>query len=325
MNKITSVAPAVRFVDISEKQAGQRIDNFLLKTLKTLPKSRLYRIIRKGEVRVNKKRVKPDYKLIPGDRLRIPPVRLDGHDEGPVVLADSLLKQLDRAILYENDHILVLNKPSGLAVHSGSGLRFGVIDVMRRLRHQHDIELVHRLDRDTSGCLLLAKNRASLLAMQKLLQSSVMQKRYLAVVKGHWDKSQKRIDLPLLRQTMPNGEKRVFVDERGQQAITGIDQVRHLSSQGIHYSLLKIRLLTGRTHQIRAHCQSQQHEISGDVKYGDRQFNRKMKGLGCKRLLLHAVELEIPKNDYTKALKIIAPVSGEFIKTGFRQNESEEI
>lgn len=317
MNKITSVAPVVQFLEISEKQAGQRLDNFLLKTLKTLPKSRLYRIIRKGEVRVNKKRVKPDYKLIPGDRLRIPPVRIKNHDEGKVVVPDSLLKRLDSAILYEDDDILVLNKPTGLAVHSGSGLRYGVIDVMRRLRHQHDIELVHRLDRDTSGCLLLAKNRTSLLAMQKLLQSNAMQKRYLAIVKGHWHKSLKRIDLPLLRQTMPNGEKRVFVDERGQNAFTSIEQIRHLSRKGIHYSLLKIRLLTGRTHQIRAHCQSQHHEIGGDMKYGERQFNRQMKGLGCKRLLLHAVELEIPENGYTKTLKITAPIPGDFVEIGF--------
>ena len=204
----------VQFVDITESQEGQRIDNFLIKTLKNLPRSRLYRIIRKGEVRVNKKRIKPEYKLCIGDRVRIPPVKLEPTDDTPVVIPQDLLVKVNDAILFENKSIIILNKPSGLAVHSGSGLRYGAIDVLRELRNS-DIELVHRLDRDTSGCLLFAKTRQGLLAMQNLFKSQKLTKTYLAIVKGHWDRSVKDIQLPLLKQTMSNGERKVFVDGEG--------------------------------------------------------------------------------------------------------------
>ncbi len=212
----------VRFVEITASADGQRIDNFLLKTLKGLPKSRLYRIIRKGEVRVNKKRIKPEYKLKLGDQVRIPPIRLQAEPDGEVKIADDLLNKLESSILFENDAIIVLNKPSGLAVHSGSGLRYGAIDALRVMRPNLDIELVHRLDRDTSGCLLFAKSRSALLTMQSLFQSSRLLKTYQAIVKGHWDGKITRILEPLLKQTMPNGERRVYVDERGQKADTEI-------------------------------------------------------------------------------------------------------
>lgn len=299
-------------MEITSDQAGQRIDNFLIKRLKKLPRSRLYRIIRKGEVRVNKKRVKPEYKLCPADVVRIPPLRLEENDDSPVIIPPDLLHKLNDSVLYENNDILVLNKPCGLAVHSGSGLRYGVIDAMRQLRQQHEIELVHRLDRDTSGCLLLAKNRRSLRTMQQLLRSGDMRKTYQAIVKGHWDKSLKAIDLALSKQTMSNGEKKVFADDRGQEARTLIESIQHYTCHNISYSLLRINLITGRTHQIRVHCQSQQHEISGDLKYGDRVFNQKMKSLGCRRLMLHANQLEIPRNAHTKALKILSPEPLEF-------------
>jgi len=304
----------VQFVDVTESQQGQRIDNYLLKTLKGVPKSRVYRIIRKGEVRVNKKRIKPEYKLNAGDKIRIPPVRMESGDNGPVSIPEQLLKKLQAAILFENDSIIVLNKPSGLAVHSGSGLRYGAIDALRLLRPDNEIELVHRLDRDTSGCLLFAKSRTSLLAMQNLFKTSRLVKTYQAIVKGHWDASVTRIQLPLLKQTMPNGERKVFVDNRGQQADTEILTASCFSRGGVDYSLLTIRLWTGRTHQIRVHCKSQQHEIGGDQKYGDREFNRLIKNLGAGRLLLHAKELEIPQNDHTKGLGIIAPQPQEFAK-----------
>lgn len=302
----------VTFVDISESQDGQRIDNFLIKTLKNLPRSRLYRIIRKGEVRVNKKRIKPEYKLCIGDRVRIPPMQLDATDDTPAVIPDDLLRKVEGAILFENEGIIVLNKPPGLAVHSGSGLRYGAIDVLRQLRPEGDIELVHRLDRDTSGCLLFAKSRQSLLAMQGLFKTQALRKTYLAIVKGHWDASLTRIQHPLLKQTMSNGERKVFVDERGQQAHTEIKQVQPFSHAGVDYSLLTIRLLTGRTHQIRVHCKHEGHEIAGDQKYGDRAFNTRIKKIGGGRLLLHALELEIPENDHTKAMLIQAPVPQEF-------------
>lgn len=304
----------VQFVEITESNAGQRIDNFLIKTLKNLPRSRLYRIIRKGEVRVNKKRIKPEYKLRIADSVRIPPVFLEEPDDAPVVIPQDLLNKIELSVLFENDSIIVLNKPSGLAVHSGSGLRYGAIDVLRKLRPQYDIELVHRLDRDTSGCLLFAKTRQSLLAMQNLFKTQTLRKTYLAIVKGHWDASNRDIQLPLLKQTMPNGERKVFVDERGQQAHTKIEQVKHYSDNRVDYSFLKIQLLTGRTHQIRVHCKSQMHEIAGDTKYGDREFNKMMKKLGSGRLLLHAGELEIPQSAHTKKLCIKAPVPHDIFK-----------
>jgi 23S rRNA pseudouridine955/2504/2580 synthase len=303
---------SVQLITIADAQAGQRLDNFLIKTLKNLPKSRLYRIIRKGEVRVNKKRVKPEYKLLSGDLLRLPPIQLDASADETIHIPDKLTTLLESRILYEDEHILVLNKPEGLAVHSGSGLKYGVIDVLRPMRSDTELELVHRLDRDTSGCLLLAKNRPALLEMQRILQDNSIRKNYLALVKGRWDKHNNKVDLPLLKQTMPNGERRVYVDERGQKADTRINKISHYNHSGINYSVLDINLMTGRTHQIRVHCQSQQHEIAGDDKYGDRKFNKQMKGLGCHRLMLHALRLEIPANAYTKRLDIIAPEPSEF-------------
>ncbi|MDJ0834144.1 MAG: RluA family pseudouridine synthase [Gammaproteobacteria bacterium] len=308
----------VQFVEIGENQSGQRLDNFLLKTLKSLPRTRLYRIIRKGEVRVNKKRVKPEYKLRVADVVRIPPIRIDNQQPSAPKIPQGLIDQLEQQILFENHAIIILDKPAGLAVHSGSGVSYGAIDAMRLLRQQTDIELVHRLDRDTSGCLMFAKHRQSLLEMQRLLQSNEIGKTYQAVVKGHWDRSCRMIDLPLLRQTMPNGERRVYVDANGQPAQTEIVGVEHALVEGIEFSVLTIRLLTGRTHQIRVHCQSQQHQIAGDDKYGDREFNRQMKSLGCKRMLLHALQLEIPKTAYTKAMKLTAPVPREFRLLGIR-------
>lgn len=303
---------SVQLITIAENQSGQRLDNFLIKTLKDLPRSRLYRIIRKGEVRVNKKRIKPEYKLKAGDLIRLPPMQLEPQQAEAVVIPDRLSNLLESSILYEDEHILVLNKPEGLAVHSGSGLRYGVIDVLRPLRADVELELVHRLDRDTSGCLLLAKNRPALLEMQRLLQNNSMQKHYIALVKGHWDKNLHQVSLALKKQTMSNGERRVYVDERGQKAETHINKISHYTSQEIEYSLLEITLLTGRTHQIRVHCQSQQHEIAGDDKYGDRNFNKQIKTLGCQRLMLHASRLEIPVNAHTKELVIIASEPSEF-------------
>jgi 23S rRNA pseudouridine955/2504/2580 synthase len=303
---------SVQLINIADAQAGQRLDNYLIKTLKNLPKSRLYRIIRKGEVRINKKRVKPEYKLLSGDVLRLPPLQLEPSENETVHIPDKLSRLLESRILYEDDHILILNKPEGLAVHSGSGLKYGAIDVLRPLRPDVDLELVHRLDRDTSGCLLLAKSRPALLEMQRILQNNSMRKNYLALVKGRWHRDTLRVDLPLLKQTMPNGERRVYVDERGQVAETRINKITHYNHAEIHYSVLDINLMTGRTHQIRVHCQSQHHEIAGDDKYGDRKFNKLMKGLGCHRLMLHAYRLEIPANAYTDRLDIIAPEPSEF-------------
>ena len=299
---------AVRTIEAGEAELGQRLDNFLIKTLKQLPRTRIYRIIRKGEVRDNKKRIKPDYKLKLGDIIRVPPLRDEQHSDRPVAISKNWLIQLEAAILFENKHLIVINKPEGLAVHSGSGVDFGVIDIMRLLRPDSDIELVHRLDRDTSGCLLLALHRQSLLVLQNCFRNNSMIKIYTAVAKGIWPEGVSEITHRLRKTHMPNGERRVYADPAGQEAQTLI--LDHQT--GLQCSLLTIRLLTGRTHQIRVHCQAEGHEIVGDNKYGDRQFNREMKKQGMKRLMLHASRLELPKTAYNDDMVINAPVPGSF-------------
>ena len=296
---------------VQSGQAGQRLDNFLLRELRKLPKSKVYRIIRKGEVRVNKKRSKPDYRINAGDSIRIPPLQLEP-EAAEVIIPAQLARTLELRLLFENASLLIIDKPSGLAVHSGSGLRYGVIDVMRYLRPQEPLELVHRLDRDTSGCLMIARDRPALLELQRLMQQNALRKKYRVVVKGHWQKTLKHVDVPLLRQVMPNGERRVYVDARGQAAETLVDVLGHFNHQGIDFSLIEVTLVTGRTHQVRVHCQSQGHEIAGDEKYGDRAFNRAMRKLGCKRLLLHAHRLEIPASAHTPATVVEAPIPAIF-------------
>ena len=296
------IKSAVRLHDVTNAELGQRLDNFLLKIFKNVPRTRIYRIIRKGEVRINKKRCKPDYKLKLGDQIRVPPIRNDQNPDQAAIISDSWLRQIEASILYENKHLIIIDKPSGLAVHSGSGVDYGVIDIMRKLRPESDMELVHRLDRDTSGCLLLAKNRQALLALQRCVMDDSLNKIYLAVVKGIWPENKVEIKHSLKKMTMTNGERRVFVDSGGQKAFTRILQ----AEPGKLFSLLTIQLLTGRTHQIRVHCQAEGHEIAGDNKYGDREFNRNMKKLGIKRLMLHASRLELPKTDFNDEIVVNA-------------------
>jgi 23S rRNA pseudouridine955/2504/2580 synthase len=298
----THVTSEVTFVEVDHTQVDQRLDNFLLKTLKTVPKTRVYRIIRKGEVRVNKKRCKPEYKLKMGDIVRVPPVRIDQTHDAQNYIAPALIESIERTILFENKHLIIINKPSGLAVHSGSGINFGVIDIMRRLRPDTEIELAHRLDRDTSGCLLLAKHRQSLLAMQRCFLDNSLNKTYLAVVKGCWPQNKKEVTVSLKKVTLANGERRVLVDPAGQSALTKIIDCQ-LKEQ---CSILTIQLMTGRTHQIRVHCQSQGHELIGDTKYGDVDFNKTMKKKGFKRLMLHASRLELPRTEFSEEIVINA-------------------
>ena len=308
MNTNTAKKTEVSFIEINQTQVGQRLDNLLLKKLKHIPKTWIYRIIRKGEVRVNKKRIKPDYKLKIGDLVRIPPLRFDQDQATEVFIPPDLISNIENSVLFENPHIMVIDKPPGLAVHSGSGVSFGVIDIMRRVRPDTEIELVHRLDRDTSGCLLLAKHRQALLAMQRGIQDNTIAKAYLAVVKGRWPEAKREIRQPLSKKTMPNGERRVFADQQGQPALTQI-----LSTEsGEDYSLLTIRLVTGRTHQIRVHCQVEGHEIAGDNKYGDDRFNKMMRKRKIKRLMLHAARLELPETKYSKEMVINATLPASF-------------
>lgn len=280
---------SVRTVQVAAEQAGQRIDNFLLRQLKGLPKSRVYRILRRGEVRVNGSRVRPDYRLRSGDTLRIPPLRLE-HSE-PLRPPDRVMARLRDAILYEDADIIALNKPSGLAVHRGSGLGYGLIEALRMLRpEQAFLELVHRLDRDTSGCLLLAKTPEGLRAAHEALRSGTADKRYLTLVRGHWNRGSELVRLPLSRNLLRGGERLVGVDQAGRPALTRFVPV----TIGADASLLEAVIGTGRTHQIRVHAAALEHPVAGDDKYGDDAFNRAMKARGLKRLFLHAHSLGLP-------------------------------
>ena len=295
-------------IEISAAQLGQRLDNFLFKQLGNVPRTRIYRIIRKGEVRVNKKRCKPEYKLQIGDQVRIPPLQLAPERPPDPQPPPRLLRQLEQAVLYENPHLLIVDKPAGLAVHSGSGVRYGIIDAMRLLRPDDEIELVHRLDRDTSGCLLFARNRQSLLALQSMLMDKTLVKHYCAVVKGNWPREVIEVNLPLKKYHLPNGERRMRVDSSGKPALSRVQ----LLQSGTQFSVIRVELVSGRTHQIRVHCQAQGHEIAGDDKYGDVEFNRSMRRRGVRRLMLHAASLELPRSDYTPEIVINAPLPAEF-------------
>ncbi len=284
----SSPSPKVQFVEISADHAGQRIDNYLMCQLKGVPRSLVYRIVRKGEVRVNKGRIKPEYRLKEGDMVRIPPVR-QAEKKAPGKAPDKLLQQIESRILFEDKRIMVLNKPSGLAVHGGSGLSFGLIEVLRELRpNDNQLELVHRLDRDTSGCLIIAKKRSALRRLHEQLREGTMDKRYMTLVKGKWKGRSKWVDAPLLKNVIKSGERLVFVDSKGKDARTQFVPY----SVGDVASLMSVKLDTGRTHQIRVHAQYIGFPIAGDDKYGDDEFNRQLKSKGLKRLFLHAFSLK---------------------------------
>lgn len=274
-------------VEVDEGSDGQRIDNFLLKNLKGVPKTRIYRILRKGEVRVNKKRIKPDFRLSIGDVVRIPPVRMSDKPEAKAP-GDRVLKLIKESILYEDDGLMVLNKPSGLAVHGGSGISYGVIEGLRALRPEaRFLELAHRLDRDTSGCLVICKKRSVLRAFQEQLREGGMEKFYLTLLKGRWKGGGKRIDAPLRKNELKSGERVVRVSKDGKPSLSIFTPLTIYKG----CSLMRVKLVTGRTHQVRVHAQHSGHPIAGDEKYGDDDFNREMSQKGLKRLFLHAAEL----------------------------------
>jgi len=284
----SSPTPKVQFVEISADHAGQRIDNYLMCQLKGVPRSLVYRIVRKGEVRVNKGRIKPEYRLKEGDVVRIPPVR-QAEKKVPGKAPDKLLKQIESRILFEDKRIMIINKPSGLAVHGGSGLSFGLIEVLRELRpNDNQLELVHRLDRDTSGCLIIAKKRSALRRLHEQLREGTMDKRYLPLLKGKWKGRSRWVDAPLLKNVIKSGERLVFVDPKGKDARTQFIPY----SVSDEASLMSVKLDTGRTHQIRVHAQHIGFPIAGDNKYGDDEFNRQLKSKGLKRLFLHAFSLK---------------------------------
>ncbi|NHI00793.1 23S rRNA pseudouridine(955/2504/2580) synthase RluC [Oceanimonas sp. MB9] len=296
---------SVRLLTIEAEHEGQRIDNFLRTQLKGVPKSLIYRILRKGEVRVNKKRIKPEYKLLAGDVIRVPPVRVaEREDVLPSAKLDSV-QGLENAIIYEDDALLVLNKPSGMAVHGGSGLNFGVIEGLRSLRPQaRFLELVHRLDRDTSGILLVAKKRSMLRSLHEQLREKTMDKHYLALVRGQWQPHQKVVKAPLKKNELASGERIVKVDREGKPSETRFRIVQKFDGA----TLVECSPVTGRTHQIRVHTLHAGHPIAGDDKYGDRQFDEKMKGEGLGRLFLHACRIHFYHPGREEAMTLEAPL-----------------
>lgn len=278
-------ASAVQYREIDSEDAGQRVDNFLISKLKGVPKSHIYRILRKGEVRINRGRCPPDYRLKAGDVVRIPPVRLSNADDRR---ASGPRRPPALSILFEDDDLLAVDKPAGLAVHGGSGVAWGLIESLRASRPKaRFLELVHRLDRETSGCLLVAKRRSALLALHEQLRDAEVDKRYTALVRGRWTDQVRAVEAPLLKFRLRSGERQVEVSPAGRDAASQfVPKCLYANATQV-----EIRLLTGRTHQARVHAAHINHPIAGDTKYGDREFNRSLRRLGLNRLFLHAHSL----------------------------------
>ena len=290
---------SVSLITVAEHEAGQRLDNYLIKILKGVPKSHIHRIIRAGEVRLNKKRCKPDSRIQTGDLLRIPPVRTAEKQRSSENRAQTVPAR-EFTIIYEDDALLVIDKPAGIAVHGGSGVSFGVIEQIRRARPEaRYLELVHRLDKDTSGLLMIAKKRSALVKLHEAIRNDHPKKIYLALGVGKLPNDSFHVKLPLFKYTGAQGEKMVRVSEDGQSAHTIFRVLNRFSDDLLHQvglshlTLVQATLKTGRTHQIRVHLQSQQCPIAGDERYGDYQANKRLQKLGLKRMFLHAAELHL--------------------------------
>ena len=305
----TDKTAAVKTLLVDEESAGQRLDNFLLRHLKGVPKTHVYRIIRTGEVRINKGRVNADTRVQTGDLVRVPPVRVATVDASAPVAPGR-----EFPVLMEDEQMMAIDKPAGVAVHGGSGVSFGVIEQLRQARPgARMLELVHRLDRDTSGVLLVAKKRSALTRLQDQFRDRETGKTYMALVKGQWPSNKKVIDLPLQRYLIPNGagegERRVRIahkdDANAQRAITLVRVSRLVGD----YSLLEVTIKTGRTHQIRVHLASQGYPIVGDDKYGDFELNKRLAALGMKRMFLHAWRLQFihPQTGRSETLEAALP------------------
>jgi 23S rRNA pseudouridine955/2504/2580 synthase len=297
----------VRHLEISPEYTGQRLDNFLLRELKGAPKSLIYRILRTGEVRLNGGRVQPRQRLQAGDVLRIPPVRLAEPDARPFRPPPGLAERLREAVLYEDRDLLVLDKPAGLAVHKGSGVDYGIIEILRALRPEEPfLELAHRLDRETSGCLALARTPTALRQIQEAFREGRVEKRYLALVQGHWNLGSHQVNQPLRRNVLRGGERMVEALDDGKPALTRFRPV----SLHAPASLLEVCIATGRTHQIRVHAAHIGYPLAGDDKYGDVAFNRMMaEGYGLHRLFLHAHSLNLPLGG--REIAVSAPLDAE--------------
>jgi len=295
----------VTWIDVGEDEAGQRIDNYLLARLKGVPKTHVYRIIRSGEVRINSKRAEASQRVAPGDRIRVPPVRVAERDE------DVPAPHFRLPILFEDEAFLAIDKPSGIAVHGGSGIAHGVIESLRAMRPEaRFLELVHRLDRETSGVLLVAKKRSALTALHELLRTRDMDKRYLVAVRGRFRNEMQRVRAALAKRTTASGERHVSVAEDGQEAETVFRRLR----RGAEVSLLEAELLTGRTHQIRVHLAHLKHPVLGDDKYGDFELNKRLRKEGLRRMFLHAASLAFTHPASGEKLRLEAPLPRDLAK-----------
>ncbi len=300
----------VRFVEVTEEDEGQRVDNFLMRHLRKAPRALIYRIIRKGEVRVNKGRVKVSTRLKAGDRVRIPPVSVPEKVEVDASdIPHAQLQRIEASILFEDKDLMVINKPSGIAVHGGGGLNWGLIEVVRVLRPlAKRLELVHRIDRDTSGCLLIAKKASVLKALHAQIRENQFDKRYLAIVMGRWPKKVQKVNLPLHKAHLKDGGWHVSVDQRGKEAISYFRLEQALNG----CDLMSVKLKTGRTHQIRVHSLAQGCALLGDDRYGDRSLNKKFRPLGMKRLALHAQFLGFTHPVTQEKMLFEAPLYSDF-------------
>jgi len=297
---------AVSKVSIGSEQAGQRLDNFLFRMLKGVPKSRIYRMLREGELRVSGRRSKPEYKLVEGDEVRIPPVRVAEKAETPPMT--PITQPLMDRVIYRDDSLLIIDKPAGQAVHGGSGVSLGIIEQLRaELPDARFLELAHRLDKETSGILVLALKRSALVELHRMLREGEPRKTYLALAVGEWRDPVRHIKLSLHKFLTEDGERRVEVDDAGQRAHTIFRRIKVAGG----YSLLEAELKTGRTHQIRVHLAAVQHPIAGDTKYGNAELNRTLKRQGLKRMFLHSARLEMRHPLTGAELKIEAPLPAD--------------
>ena len=304
---MTQKSMGVRYLTVDERGDGQRIDNFLLRELKGIPRALVYRLLRRGEVRVNKGRAKAGRRLVAGDVVRVPPLRQAQRSE-PGKPPDRLIEKIEETVIYEDNLLLILNKESGLAVHGGSGLSFGVIELLRASRpREKSLELAHRLDRDSSGCLMLAKRRSALRTLQQLQREGRVQKRYLALLHGRLEADRATVKAPLRKNTLLSGERIVTVSQEGKPAHTEFRVVRRFEETTLVEAVLK----SGRTHQIRVHAAHLGTPILGDTKYGDEAANRAFRKLGLRRLFLHAASLRFPWPERDEPYRFEAPLPPE--------------
>ncbi|MDE2195920.1 MAG: 23S rRNA pseudouridine(955/2504/2580) synthase RluC [Gammaproteobacteria bacterium] len=299
-----NVPPKVRRLTVDAAEAEQRLDNFLFRQLKGVPKGHVYRLLRTGQVRVNSRRVKPDYRLTAGDEIRLPPVR-QAEPVERLPPGSRQLEALKDAILFEDEQLLVINKPAGMAVHGGSGVSCGVIEALRASRPEaRSLELVHRLDRETSGCLLVAKKRSALRTLHAALREGRVEKHYLALLAGAWPGGERQVRLALEKNVLQSGERMVRVAEEGKDAESHFRPLRRFAAA----VLVDIAILTGRTHQIRVHAAHLGHAVLGDDKYGDREANKSCRALGLKRMFLHAHSLAFNHPAGGAPLRVTAPL-----------------